>query len=270
MTAIAFPTGAGACPANRAAVGAPHTTSNNNSNRNISMMMDGTSSNDTTTTRVVRNGSLDDGGIDVYLGGVRLDPYRERPHLVRVGEPNTLLVRMSSSSKRGMKGFLVRLGRATPSDDYNDLNGALLPKNERGDYDEYNDNGVRVEDTFCPAEYATGLTHTDSSRWSLDRIEAQLQLQNIYADLMLDVTVVLQNTAGNGISEYYYSQYRLQTSHVDVPGPNFLDGIGDNIDCLEYNGTTKTVRYECSGATLALLGSGTMTLGITVFSIFYY
>ena len=211
----AFPQGAGACPSNGPAVGGIHLLADS-----------------------VTNGTLVEGDIQVFVDEDRFRTGRE--YVVWVGEPTEILIRASLSGK-GVKGFLVRLGErhdatlaksssssstASAYDFTNSL--SPIPNDENNPYLEADANAVKIEENFCATDNAGGITHTDNSPKYI--IKGELLLEEALEDLVLDVTVVVDNAGGT--SEFYYSQFWLKSavqattssssSPDDNDGPNIL------------------------------------------------
>ena len=229
-TISAFPTGAGACPSHRPAVGGAHVT---------------------VGSQNIRNGTLEDGNVQVFVDSDRLRIDRE--YSVWMGKPTEILIRAPLSGK-GIKGFLIRLGQDSPQEEEEeeeendlqmqeapstinlnstistatyDLTSALQPQ-PPDDTNPYALTLVQVEDTYCAESNAAGLTHTDNTAKYI--IKGQMLLEVPLDSLLLDVTVVLENTAA--VSEFYYTQYALKvvdrnqnqspSNNDDSRGPSVL------------------------------------------------
>lgn len=212
-TTSAFPTGAGACPSHRPAVGGGHLTD-------------------------PKNGTLEDGSVQVFVDEDRMRPNRE--YTVWIGATTELLIRAPLSGK-GIKGFLIRLGQeetkvldsnnnatATVNKDghsaYYDLTTALQPP-PPDDVNPHALNLIQAEDTYCADANAAGLTHTDNTAQFI--IKGELRLEVPLEHLRLDVTVVVENDGGS--SEFYYTQYQLKAADKDAPSEDDDDNGGPSI-----------------------------------------
>jgi len=202
----AFPTGAGSCPGNQAAVAGSH--------------LDGAST--------IVNGTLEDGKVQFYLDNDRLRP--GRVYVVWVGEDTELLIRASYGGK-GIKGFLARLGYKQASSSASDtkitsnydFTASLrpIPEDVNNPFADPEATAVKVEEAFCSLGNAGGITHKDNTPKYI--LKGILQIDEALDDLILDVTVVMENTGDT--SEYYYSQYEFKTAErgKNEESPNFVD-----------------------------------------------
>lgn len=266
FVAHAFPTGAGACPTGKAAVGEPHLGA--------------------AGIRTIKTGSLQDGGIDLVIDRDRVRWDHPNGDLfVRVGKRSEIMLKVPYAGD-GMKGFLIRLGykprnASLPlgrsvdltnalSLEQSDFPGSLVwveepPKNETKDDDAFDTTEyelqdyavkdefvtedllaqphIQVENNFCFEENAAGLTHTSSFvEFPRFIVKGELLVEEVIEDLVMDVTVVMANN--EVISEYYYSQI------------TFRSRIGSGND-------TDVGMLESSGAISGLWASSSMILSLT-------
>lgn len=172
--ALAFPVGAGSCPKGEDAVGGTH-------------LADSASK--------FRTGSLAEGGIEVAINGVALDP--ERPFNIMAGTLHTWSISVAEDAPKPFKGFLVRL-----EGDNLDAREAFIP----------GPNKDVQEAIVCTVNDAVGgVTHTDRNPKRF--VSGELILDDPSDEISLDVTVVVENleVEDERRSAYFYSGFTLNS-----------------------------------------------------------
>ena len=250
----AFPTGAGACPSHRPAVGGGHLNAES-----------------------LKNGTLEDGSVQVFVDDDRMRPNRE--YTVWTGKTTEILIRAPLSGS-GIKGFLIRLGQEEPesqteivnqnnsstvkndgtsSGAHADLTMALQPP-PPDNVNPYALNLIQAEETYCADANAAGLTHTENIAQYI--IKGRLLLEVPLENLRLDVTVVMENTNTNGgSSEFYYSHYKLKAVDRDASSED------DNEDDDNRGPNIIVVGGASSSATAVAMRSSLVVVGTILATI---
>ena len=177
-----YTTGAGACPAGRAAVGDPHYSG------------------------TTKTGTLEEANIRFNLNDNRLTP--SRPFFAWSKEPVAIKI-IAPLSGQGIRGFLIRLGHSSSevNEAFDLTNSVQVASN-----DDMSSRNVQVSD-LCMEANAGGVTHTDNTPKYV--MQATLQIDHVVSDLQLDVTVVVANR--DGMSEFYYSNYTVHALQPTQP-----------------------------------------------------
>lgn len=156
------------------------------------------------------NGTLSDGRIELTLDADRMKT--DRTFFATVNQRIPIVLRAPFSGS-GIVGFLIRVGHKedSPSSSDVDLTDALSPPTNNGEVVK-----AKVEETYCREENAGAITHKDREPKYI--VKGELFLEEAVSDLILDVTVVMENSAEK--SEFYYSQYQLQAVDTKVESTN--------------------------------------------------
>lgn len=181
--ALGFPTGSGACPAAKPAVGAPHLNKD-----------EFKADSDIDLADAPQNFTLTLNGDSLNLAGGATVAFT-------IGQAHTLEL----SSEGPFKGFLIRMGpQPSVSEFLTDFTEALAPKD---------DSNVQVEQTHCvDNENVGGVSHTNAN--DKNKITATLQMDEPASDILVDITVVIANNGNK--SEFYHTL--LTMNAVDPTG----------------------------------------------------
>lgn len=130
----------------------------------------------------VRTGQLADVGLDLQLNGVAMDANSVTDFIA--GQDHTLIV----TGESNFKGILIRLGAPSGVDTTDSLVA-----------------GANVQEAFVCQSPDVGVTHFNNA-WKAG-VFATLHFEEPVSDIVIDVTVVIQNSGT--ISEFYYTGFRM-------------------------------------------------------------
>jgi hypothetical protein len=140
----------------------------------------------------ITTGTLAKGGFSVKLGATTLSPTVTSSFTVNTATTLTI------TGTKSFKGFIMRLGEVGGVQTDTALSGT---------------GAVQVSSLCTGVAGVGGVTHT--SKTAKTSVSASLKLKAAASSMPLDVTIVVQ--ADNGVSEYYYSQFKISAIPAKSP-----------------------------------------------------
>ena len=244
----AFSTGAGACPANMAAVQSSHLA----------------------TTKTQTTGSLENGNLSVALvqsagmssSETLLSTAQAAEFAINQDYTLRLTTTPQGDGSGTFRGFLFRLGPPTGvAAGAAEANGTeVITTIDALQVSPDDTTNVQVATTVCVNnEEVGGLTHTSSV--GKQSASGSLRMDQVATGLVLDVTVVVRNQGTE--SEYYYTQYMLNA----VESMGSVDNGSSNTSGNGSGSSGGSVRWKLLSVWLSSAAACLVVICLTAFGI---